>query len=66
MTRRELLHRHLTEHPGLTAHELARALRLPSPPVSTLRAMAADGEAECTEVPRGPGDRRVSRKWRAT
>jgi len=31
-----------------------------------LSSCPADGEAECTEVPRGPGDRRLSRKWRAT
>jgi hypothetical protein len=66
LTRRELVHRHLEEHPGLTAFEIGRALHIPASSVCfLLRRMEQDGETDSRTVrSRATGKKRL--EWRAT
>ena len=64
---RVLIHRHLTGHPHLTAYEVSRVLgRSMGAVFNALVRMEGDGEAERFAVPRHPGDKRPSIRWRAT
>ena len=67
------VHRHLMEHPMLTACEIARALHLDCPRGAgqnkvryQLRLMEDDGEAEQVRGPRSAGDKRIAIRWIAT
>lgn len=67
------VHRHLMEHPMLTASEIARALHLDCPRGAgqnkvryQLRLMEDDGEAEQVPGPRPAGGRRTAIRWIAT
>jgi hypothetical protein len=63
---RILIHRHLVDHPGLTAYEISRVLgRSMGAVFDALVRMEWDGVAERSTAARHSGDRRPSIRWRA-
>jgi hypothetical protein len=50
MTRRERILAHLTDHPDLTAGEIARALGLPGPLIQLLRDMEAKAQVTPAKI----------------
>ena len=70
---RAQVHAHLMKYPGLTAYEIARALRLACPRGAgqvkvrrQLLHMEDDGEADQATGWRTPGDKRPAIRWIAT
>jgi hypothetical protein len=63
---RILIHRHLMDHPGLTAYEISHVLgRSMGAVFDAFVRMESDGQAERSTAARHSGDRRPSIRWRA-